>query len=79
MANPILQMLGSMRQGNSLVGRVAEVRRMLNGQGPEVLFNRMMQNNPAFAQFVQENKGKSPEQLAQEYGIDLRQIMQAFK
>lgn len=79
MANPILQMLGSMRQGNSLAGRVAEVRRMLNGQGPEVLFNRMMQNNPEFAQFVQENKGKSPEQLAQEYGIDLRQIMQAFK
>lgn len=79
MANPILQMLGSMRQENSLAGRVAEVRRMLNGQGPEVLFNRMMQNNPAFAQFVQENRGKSPEQLAQEYGIDLRQIMQAFK
>ena len=79
MANPILQMLGSMHQGNSLVGKVAEVRRMLNGQGPEVLFNRMMQNNPAFAQFVQENRGKSPEQLAQEYGIDLRQIMQAFK
>lgn len=79
MPNPILQMLGSMRQENSLAGRVAEVRRMLNGQGPEVLFNRMMQNNPAFAQFVQENRGKSPEQLAQEYGIDLRQIMQAFK
>ena len=79
MANPILPMLGSMHQGTSLVGRVAEVRRMLNGQGPEVLFNRMMQNNPAFAQFVQENRGKSPEQLAQEYGIDLRQIMQAFK
>lgn len=40
----------------------------------EGIFNQMIQNNPNFAQFVQQNKGKTAEQIAKENGIDLEQV-----
>lgn len=46
---------------------------------PNMLFNKMMQSNPQFAQFVDENKGKSPEQIANHYGINLAQIGQYLR
>lgn len=39
----------------------------------------MMKSNPQFAQFVEQNRGKSPEQIAKENGIDLGAVMQAFE
>lgn len=83
MTNPILQALNAARpqiqNSNNLLGRVAEIRQVLNGQAPEAVFNRMLQTNPAFAQFVQQNKGKTPEQLARDYGIDPQLIQQILK
>lgn len=37
---------------------------------PEQATSRLMQSNPQFAQFVNENRGKTPAQIAQEHGID---------
>lgn len=34
----------------------------------------MMRNNPQFAQFMEANKGKTPQQVAQENGIDLGKL-----
>lgn len=56
---------------NSMLSRIAEVKRLLNGQSPEALYQSMMNSNPAFADFVRKNSGKSPEQLTSEYGIDI--------
>jgi hypothetical protein len=36
----------------------------------------MLRTNPQFARFVRENAGKSPEQVAQEHGIDFEQVRQ---
>lgn len=41
----------------------------MNGN-PEEMYNHMLQNNPKFREFVEQNKGKSPEQIASEHGID---------
>lgn len=44
---------------------------LLGGMDPQQAFNNMMQSNPQFAQFVEANRGKTPEQVAREHGIDL--------
>lgn len=45
---------------------------------PSGLFNQMMASNPQFRTFVQDNRGKTPQQIAQEHGIDLGQVMRAM-
>lgn len=53
---------------------------MLQGD-PRATFNNLVNTNAAFARFVQQNAGKSSEQLASEYGIDInlvRKIVQGF-
>lgn len=43
---------------------------MLSGQNPQAIFQNLMQSNPQFQQFVQQNQGKSIDQIARENGID---------
>lgn len=74
MANPILQMLGS----RSPMGRLAEIGQLLRGN-PQAMAQQMLQSNPAFADFVRKNQGKSPEQVARECGVDLAQIQQLIR
>lgn len=61
--NPIAQAL---LQKNNNVNQIAS---LLNGNSEEV-YQNLMRNNPQFAQFVNANKGKTPEQIAQAYGIN---------
>ena len=45
---------------------------------PQPIFENMMRNNPQFRKFVEENKGKSPEEIARANGLDpliLKQFM----
>lgn len=45
---------------------------MLNN--PNAVYEKMMASNPQFKEFVEKNKGKSPEQIAKEYGIDFNLV-----
>lgn len=69
--NPLFQ---AMSGGNNKMAQVANVMKMLKSGNPEQMAMQMMQNNPQFRQFVEQNKGKTPEQVAQEHGIDLAQF-----
>ena len=40
------------------------------------IFTDMMDKNPQFRQFVEANKGKSAEQIAQEHNIDMNLLKQ---
>lgn len=51
----------------------------LAGGNPQAAFNMLMQSNPDFKKFVQANQGKSPEEIARAYGIDLNQINNLLK
>ena len=66
--NPILSMLQS--SSGNLLSRISQIKDMLEGKNPDAVFNEMMQNNPDFRKFVESNRGKSPEQIARENGID---------
>lgn len=75
--NPIIrQMMGN--NANGMLARAMQAKQMLGGN-PNAMFNQMMQNNPQFAQFVQENQGRTPEQIAQAYGIDVGMLNQLMR
>ena len=68
--NPLL---GAVR-GTSPMGNIGQIISMLKGGNPEQIAMTLMQRNPQFKAFVEQNKGKSPEQIARENGIDLSAI-----
>ena len=72
--NPILRNLPN----NNLLSQISNIRQLINGD-PAAAFGRMMQTNPQFRQFVEANKGKTPEQIASEYGIDFNQVRNLIK
>lgn len=63
MANPILQKL------NKPQNSMSHLLQMAKGN-PQGVYDQLMQTNPQFAQFVHENHGKTPEQIAREHGIN---------
>ena len=76
--NPILQMLnGASRaptpQNNPMAmrGQIRQTMSMLRGQDPRQVALQMAQRNPQFAAFMQQNQGKSVDQIAAENGIDM--------
>lgn len=73
--NPILQALNMTRPNNNMIGLLSA----LKGGNPEMMFRQMMNSNPQFRQFVEQNKDKSPEQIAQEYGVDINLLQQFIK
>ena len=44
---------------------------MMQGKNPDEYYTQLMQSNPQFRQFMEQNKGKTPEQIANENGINL--------
>lgn len=69
--NPLFQ---AMNGGNNKMAQAVQVIQMLRHGNPEQIAQQMMQNNPQFRKFIEENKGKTPEQVAREHGIDLAQF-----
>ena len=43
---------------------------MLSGRNPNEIFENMLNSNPQFREFYNANNGKTPEQIADAYGID---------
>jgi hypothetical protein len=55
----------------AMMGQLKQMMGMLRGQDSQQVARNLMQRNPQFAEFVQQNQGKTVEQIAGEYGIDL--------
>lgn len=69
--NPLMNAMGGRApQTNGL----ANIMRLLKSGNPEQIAQQMMQQNPKFREFMEANKGKTPEQVAQEHGFDLSQL-----
>lgn len=81
--NPILSRLGSpaaapANNPMAMMGQLRQMAQMMRGQNPQQLVQSFAARNPQFAEFLRQNQGKSPEQIAKERGIDmdiLRQIL----
>lgn len=72
--NPLMMAMQGANSPANKMGQVANLMKMLRSGNPEMIAQQMMQSNPQFRQFVEQNKGKTPEQVAREYGVDINQI-----
>ena len=72
--NPLMMAMQGANSPMSKMGQISNVLKMLRSGNPDQIAQQMMQSNPKFRQFVEQNKGKTPEQVAKEHGIDLSQF-----
>lgn len=72
--NPLMVAMQGANNPMNKMRQVANLMKMLRSGNPEQIAQQMMQINPQFRQFMEANKGKTPEQVAQEHGIDLAQF-----
>lgn len=70
-------LFGGAQKPNPLQSAMQAVN-MARHANPEQVMQAMMRDNPQFAEFINANKGKSPEQIASEHGIDINAIKQMF-
>ena len=73
--NPLAQMMG---QANGM-GNLMQIMNMVRGKDPNAVMGMLAQKNPQFRQFMESCKGKTPEQVAQEYGVDLSAVRQFLR
>lgn len=65
MSNPIIQTLNKRNPTNELTNFLKSIK------DPNQAVQILSQKNPQFAEFYRINKDKSPEQIANDYGVDL--------
>jgi hypothetical protein len=70
-------MASSLFGNNDMSSRIDSLRQMV-GDNPDAFMQRMMQTNPQFAEFVNTNRGKTPEQIAADYGLDINPLRKFF-
>lgn len=85
MSNPLMQAMSGAQgtamttSGGNPMASLGHIMQMLRSGNPEQIAQQMMQSNPQFKAFVESNRGKTPEQVAQEHGMDLGQIIGQLK
>lgn len=78
MANLLNSLFPAMSQPVQPQNNLVNVIQMLKSGNPEQIAMNLMQRNPNFKAFVDANRGKSPEQVAKEHGVDLSQFKNMF-
>ena len=77
--NPLMASMGPMNNMRQMMQTVNGIKQMMNGQNPDTVMKLFAQKNPQFAQFLRDNQGKSPQQIAQDYGLDWNMIQGFLK
>jgi hypothetical protein len=70
-------MASSLFGNNGVSSKIDSLRQMVGGN-PDAFMQRMMQTNPQFAEFVNANRNKTPEQIAADYGLDINPLRKFF-
>ena len=77
--NPLMASMGPMNNMRQMMQMVNGIKQMMNGQNPDTVMKMFAQKNPQFAQFLRDNQGKSPQQIAQDYGLDWNMVQGFLK
>ena len=77
--NPLMASMGPMNNMRQMMQMVNGIKQMMNGQNPDTVMKLFAQKNPQFAQFLRDNHGKTPQQIAQDYGLDWGMIQGFLK
>lgn len=76
MQNPILQAIKGNRPQNQTINRLQELKSLMSSKNPNDVYNYLMQSDPRFKQFINDTKGKSLEDIALDYDIDVNLVKQ---
>lgn len=81
--NPLMQGTPPVINGNPMIGnmqdmmqQVRQIKQMLSGKNVDAVAQMFAQKNPQFSQFQRDIAGKTPQQVAQEYGLDWNIVKQ---
>ena len=77
--NPLMASMGPMNNMQQMMQMVNGIKQMMNGQNPDTVMKLFAQKNPQFAQFLRDNQGKSPQQIAQDYSLDWNMVQGFLK
>ena len=77
--NPLMASMGPMNNMRQMMQMVNGIKQMMNGQNPDTVMKLFAQKNPQFAQFLRDNQGKSPEQIARDYGLGWNMVQGFLK
>ena len=77
--NPLMASIGPMNNMRQMMQMVNGIKQMMSGQNPDTVMKLFSQKNPQFAQFLRDNQGKSPQQIAQDYGLDWNMVQGFLK
>ena len=77
--NPLMASMGPMNNMRQMMQMVNGIKQMMNGKNPDTVMKLFAQKNPQFAQFLRDNQGKSPQQIAQDYGLDWNMVQGFLK
>ena len=77
--NPLMASMGPMNNMRQMMQMVNGIKQMMNGQNPDTVIKMFAQKNPQFARFLRDNQGKSPEQIARDYGLDWNMVQNFLK
>ena len=77
--NPLMASMGPMNNMWQMMQMVNGIKQMIAGQNPDTAIRLFAQKNPQFAQFLRDNQGKSPEQIARDYGLDWSMVQNFLK
>lgn len=61
---------------NQTIQKLQMIKSLMAGKNPSDMYNTMLQTNPQFQKFVKDNEGKSVEDIALAYDIDLSILKQ---
>lgn len=67
--NPLMQSIGFGQP--KINDNILNIIKMLKSGNPQQIAQNLIMQNPQFKSFIEQNKGKNPEQVAHEYGFDL--------
>lgn len=78
--NPLARLIpGNMGGAPSVLSQINSIKQMLTGRDPNAVAMMFAQKNPQFAQFCKDCRGKSPQQIAEEYGLDWNEVQNLLK
>lgn len=77
--NPLMASMGPMNNMRQMMQMVNGIKQMMNGQNPDTVMKLFAQKNQQFAQFLRDNQGKTPQQIAQDYGLDWNMVQGFLK
>ena len=77
--NPLMASMGPMNNMRQMMQMVNGIKQMMNGQNHDTVMKLFAQKNPQFAQFLRDNQGKSPKQIAQDYDLDWNMVQGFLK